>query len=63
MSLKAPGNCLEITFSPGVVGVISENSEARAVLGVKIGVPSGTEWTMWIMLEFDEEEESAATER
>lgn len=59
MSLKAPGKCLAITFSLSL-GVISENSEARGVLGVKTGAPSGTEWTMWIMLESEEDSAAAA---
>lgn len=63
MSLKAPGKDLEMHFS-GSWGVSSENSEARGVEGVKMGVPSGTEWVMWIIFEGAEEsEEEAAAER
>jgi hypothetical protein len=62
VSLKALGRCLEITFSE-FLGSISENSAASGVEGVKIGVPSGTDWTTWIMLDFSFEEESAAAVR
>jgi hypothetical protein len=59
VSLKEPGNCFEMTFSLAV-GVSSANSAARGVSGVKMGVPEGTEWTMWMMLDAGEEESAEA---
>jgi hypothetical protein len=41
---------LEIYLSDDL-GLSSSKGNASGVLGVKMGVPSGTSWTMWIMLE------------